>query len=160
MSDESGSATPGHDAETAPAERRRSVWVWVILVYAGIALLGGTLFAAGEFMGYRPGGKSATPLSPMYYAVAVTSEVVYLIGALALFNLRARAVPLFALALAFSVADMLVLRSEGWGALPDDAPGAEPGQQLATAVGSAVGFLVFAATLAYAARLRRRGVLR
>jgi presenilin-like A22 family membrane protease len=96
----------------------------------------------------------------MYYAVAVTSEVVYLIGALALFNLRARAVPLFALALAFSVADMLVLRSEGWGALPDDAPGAEPGQQLATVVGSTIGLLVFVATLAYAARLRRRGVLR
>ncbi len=160
MSDEPGSTAPSGEVESAPPERRRSVWVWVILAWASFVLIVGASFAAAEFMGFRPRGEGATPISATYYAVALTALVLYFVGALALFNLRARAVALLALGLVCNVADTLILRSEGWGALPDGAPGAVHGQQLSAGIGAALGVLSFAAILVYAVRLRRRGVLR
>lgn len=158
MTDEAGSAAGG-DVESAP-ERRRSVWVWLILAWASFLLILAAYFAVAEFMGFQPRGEGSAPLSWLYYLVVLTSAVLCFVGAMALFNLRSKAVPLLAFGLVFNVLDTLILRSEGWGVLPDGVPGAVPGQQLYTGVGAALGLLVFAAILVYSVILRRRAVLR
>jgi hypothetical protein len=146
-------------------ERRRTVLVWVIFTFACFSLLSSIVTVGMALLGEQPSGIASPPLGPIYYGISLVNMVFYFAGCLALFNLRAKAVVFLSIGLAVSVAGtiyaLLVMRPEDWPPPPGTLDLATWQQSMRVLiVGSAViGVAIWGAILAYAVRLRRRGIL-
>jgi hypothetical protein len=154
------------EPESEPPERRRTVLVWLIFVWTCFSVLSVIISIVVISLGLQPGGAQAPQLkvTPAQQVVSLGTAVVFFAGGLALFNLRARAVKLALIALLISVVgglyNTLSLRFEDlpapagleqtWGA----------GIRGLTIGSLALGWAIQGAVLAYALRLRRRGMLR
>jgi hypothetical protein len=144
-------------------ERRRTVLVWLIFAYACYVLLSSIIFAGMALLGVQL--NAAPRLAPIYYVISLGGVACYFAGCLALFNLRAKAVAFLSVGLAINVAlgiySLLVMRLEDYPPPPGPLDPATWQQYIrAIAIGSMViGLAIYGAILAYAVRLRRRGIL-
>jgi hypothetical protein len=123
--------------------RRRTVWVW--LICACTTLPFGEL--AGQVISFVSGNDTLTPGGIVAVLLLSIKTVTFGWGALALFGFRPMAVPLFAVSLVITIATILQRLAF------DVSPSA-----IRVLVSAAV-LVLEVATLTYAWRLRKRGVL-
>ena len=146
------------DLDTDAPERQRTVLVWLILAFVGISVVMApfTLWTArSAYITY--------PVALLVFTlIGLTLQV---LGAIALFNLQASAVRIFALAFAVGVASGIYSVAT---VDPSDLV-IPPGLDEATLLsflragqiwGFVSGILFYGGTLLYLTRLRKRGILR
>jgi hypothetical protein len=146
-------------------ERRRTVLVWVIFAYAFFALLSTIVSFGMWLLGVQPFASTVMRLGPTYCVISLVSLVLFFAGCLALFNLRAKAVVFLSINLVVYVVGgiyaLLVVRLEDYPPPPgtQDLAVWQWGMRAATLGGIVMGLAIYGAILAYAVRLRRRGIL-
>jgi hypothetical protein len=161
MSDDTGTHPMATEAETQPPERRRTILIWVIFVWACFSLISSVIGLGIYLLGMQ---RSGPAMGWESYALGFTGTAVFFAGALALFNLQAKAVRFLAIALGISIItsvySLLNLRAEDFGPPPPGVADLWPNAMWSFVFIGEVGSLaIFGAMLAYVIRLRRRGVL-
>ena len=154
-------------SQTQPPERPRTILIWVIFVLACYWLIMSVIGLGMYLLGKQPSGFR---MGWDIYGFSIICTALLFAGCLALFNLQAKAVRLLAISLGiysvYTVYYLVKLRSGGFdfGTPPPDID-PKVWQSLQTIrwpsalVGAVMNLAIIGAIVAYAIRLRRRGML-